>query len=31
VTHDARILDLASRILDMEDGKLSRIEHGAMR
>lgn len=31
VTHDARILDMASRILDMEDGKLSRIEHGAMR
>ncbi len=31
VTHDASILDLASRILDMEDGKLSRIEHGAMR
>lgn len=31
VTHDARILDLASLILDMEDGKLSRIEHGAMR
>ena len=31
VTHDARILDMASRILDMEDGKLSRIEHGEMR
>ena len=31
VTHDARILDMASRILDMADGKLSRIEHGAMR
>ena len=31
VTHDARILDMASRILDMEDGKLSRIEHGEAR
>jgi len=31
VTHDARILDMASRILDMEDGKLSRIENGEMR
>ncbi|KHK58287.1 ABC transporter [Ralstonia sp. A12] len=28
VTHDARILDMASRILDMEDGHLSRIERG---
>ncbi|MDY7510258.1 ABC transporter ATP-binding protein [Ralstonia wenshanensis] len=31
VTHDARILDMASRILDMEDGRLSRIEHGEAR
>ena len=31
VTHDARILDMASRILDIEDGKLSRIEYGEMR
>ena len=31
VTHDARILDMASRILDMEDGELSRIEHGEAR
>ena len=31
VTHDARILDMASRILDMEDGRLSRIERGDAR
>ncbi len=31
VTHDARILDMASRILDMEDGHLSRIERGDAR
>ncbi len=31
VTHDARILDMACRILDMEDGRLSRIEHGEAR
>ncbi|CAJ0779597.1 Lipoprotein-releasing system ATP-binding protein LolD [Ralstonia condita] len=29
VTHDARILDMASRILNMEDGRLSHIERGA--
>jgi putative ABC transport system ATP-binding protein len=29
VTHDARILDMASRILDMEDGRLKAIEKGA--
>ena len=31
VTRDARILDMASRILDMEDGRLSRIERGDAR
>jgi len=31
VTHDARILDMASRILDMEDGRLSHIERGEVR
>jgi len=29
VTHDARILDMATRILDMEDGRLKAIEIGA--
>ncbi|KDP87159.1 ABC transporter ATP-binding protein [Cupriavidus basilensis] len=28
VTHDARIFDMATRILDMEDGRLKRIERG---
>ncbi|WER50627.1 ABC transporter ATP-binding protein [Cupriavidus sp. WKF15] len=28
VTHDARIFDMASRILDMEDGRLKAIEAG---
>lgn len=28
VTHDARIFDMATRILDMEDGKLKCIERG---
>jgi putative ABC transport system ATP-binding protein len=31
VTHDARILDMASRILNMEDGHLNRIERGDAR
>jgi putative ABC transport system ATP-binding protein len=31
VTHDARIFDMATRILDMEDGKLKRIERGEAR
>ncbi|MCY0853567.1 ABC transporter ATP-binding protein [Cupriavidus sp. D39] len=31
VTHDARIFDMASRILDMEDGKLKGIERGEAR
>lgn len=28
VTHDARILDMATRIIDMEDGRLKAIEQG---
>jgi putative ABC transport system ATP-binding protein len=31
VTHDARIFDMASRIIDMEDGRLKAIEKGAAR
>ncbi|MDR3385358.1 ABC transporter ATP-binding protein [Cupriavidus basilensis] len=31
VTHDARIFDMATRILDMEDGKLKGIERGEAR
>jgi putative ABC transport system ATP-binding protein len=29
VTHDARIFDMATRIIDMEDGRLKAIEQGA--
>jgi len=29
VTHDARIFDMATRIIDMEDGRLKAIERGA--
>lgn len=29
VTHDARIIDMATRIIDMEDGRLKAIEQGA--
>ncbi|AJG19371.1 ABC transporter ATP-binding protein [Cupriavidus basilensis] len=31
VTHDGRIFDMATRILDMEDGKLKGIERGEAR
>lgn len=31
VTHDARIFDMATRILDMEDGRLKGIERGEVR